>query len=311
LTATTSTTAASSRHDPSSCTCLVASGGVADGDGVGLDHARGAGAVGALFVPSASAPKATEPGACASPRAHRPGCTPGVQPTMSSGTGRRGRGLWRRSRAASRCQSAGTICATGDRVVPKAADPNRDCVVQKGAAALTPRQDQPPPSMWPRSQRRRRSPSGCSGCPGGASVGCFTHVVGVLGSANQGIATPAPPLATWRDPPHITASRTKPARLTRVPLTFNYTAHTTHSHHRLPLAARFHSRAPADMFLVPARSPRNIRPSRRPRRAARPLVRPTSFMRTTMPWSPPAKALSTMSRLRCAQSLHECGQKGR
>jgi hypothetical protein len=105
--------------------------------------------------------------------------------------------------------------------------------------------------------------------------------------------------------PHITASCTKPARPTRVPLTFIYTAHTTHSHHRLPLAARIHSRAPADMFLVPARSPRKTRLSRRPRRSVRPLVRPTSFMRTTTPRSLPAKALSTMSRLRCAQSLHE------
>ena len=32
-------------------------------------------------------------------------------------------------------------------------------------------------------------------------------------------------------------------------------------------------------------------------------------MRTTTPRSPPAKALRMMSRLRCAQSLHECGQK--
>ena len=55
---------------------------------------------------------------------------------------------------------------------------------------------------------------------------------------------------------------------------------------------------------MPARSPRKTRPSRRPPRSARPLVRPTSFMRTTMPRPPPAKAPRTMSRLRCAQSLH-------
>jgi hypothetical protein len=104
---------------------------------------------------------------------------------------------------------------------------------------------------------------------------------------------------------HITASRT------RVALTCIYTAHTMHSRHRLPLAARFHSNAhaPADTFLVPARSPRKTRPSRRHPRLVRPMVRPTSIMRTTAPRSPPAKALRTMSRLRCAQSLHECGQK--
>ena len=114
---------------------------------------------------------------------------------------------------------------------------------------------------------------------------------------------------------HTSASRhgsaTSPPTLTRVALTCIYTARTTHSRHRLPLAARFHSnaRAPADTFLVPARSPRKTRPSRRPPRSARPLVRPTSFMRTTTPRSPPAKALRTMSLLRCAQSLHACGQK--
>ena len=111
---------------------------------------------------------------------------------------------------------------------------------------------------------------------------------------------------------HGSTTSPPPARrqptLTRVALTCIYTARTTHSRHRLPLAARFHSnaRAPADTFLVPARSPRKTRPSRRPPRSARPLVRPTSFMRTTTPRPPPAKALRMMSRLRCAQSLHEC-----
>ena len=77
--------------------------------------------------------------------------------------------------------------------------------------------------------------------------------------------------------------------------------HLHRTHHALTsppaLAARMPSkaRAPADTFLVPARSPRK--------------TRPTSFMRTTTPRSPPAKAPRTMSRLRCAQSLHECGQK--
>ena len=107
-----------------------------------------------------------------------------------------------------------------------------------------------------------------------------------------------------RHPPsaHITMDAPRRTRMrARVALTCIYTAHTTHSRHRLPLAARFHSnaRAPADTFLVPARSPRKTRPSRRPPRSARPLVRPTSFMRTTTP----AKAPPMMNRLRCAQAL--------
>ena len=112
---------------------------------------------------------------------------------------------------------------------------------------------------------------------------------------------------------HITASRTTPAH--------THPRSSTHIHlHRTQLTltsppatlpARFHSaaRAPADTLLVPARSPRKTRPSRRPPRSARPLVRPTSFMRTTTPRSPPAKALRAMSRLRCAQSLHDYGRK--
>ena len=149
-----------------------------------------------------------------------------------------------------------------------------------------------------RSPRRRRRPR-------------FTHVVGVHGSANHGVASPAPPLATAQ-PHHRLPNDASP---TRVPLTCIYTAHTSHSRHRLPLAARIHSTStptpvPADTFLVPARSPRKTRPSRRPPRSARPLDRPTSFMRTTTPQSPPAKALSMMSRLRCAQSQHECEPGG-
>ena len=122
-----------------------------------------------------------------------------------------------------------------------------------------------------------------------------------LSLASRHGSTTSPPLA-----------RRQPT-LTRVALTCIYTAHTSHSRHRLPLAARFHStaRAPAHTFLVPARSPRKTRPSRRPPRSARPLVRPTSFMRTTMPRPPPAKALRKMSRLRCAQSLHTNASQAR
>jgi hypothetical protein len=112
---------------------------------------------------------------------------------------------------------------------------------------------------------------------------------------------------------HITASRTTTAH-THPCSTRLHLHRTNHALTSPPatLAARFHStaRAPADTFLVPARSPRKTRPSRRPPRSARPLVRPTSFMRTTPPRSPPAKALRTMSRLRCAQSLHECTNAG-
>jgi hypothetical protein len=113
--------------------------------------------------------------------------------------------------------------------------------------------------------------------PSGTAGAAFAHA----GAASRHGSTTSPPLA-----------RRQPT-LTRVALTCIYTARTTHSRHRLPLAARFHStaRAPAHTFLVPARSPRKTRPSRRPPRSARPLVRPTSFMRTTTPRPPPAKAL--------------------
>ena len=144
--------------------------------------------------------------------------------------------------------------------------------------------------MWPRSQRRRRSPSGCNGCLGGAGVPVPHMSLGCMV-----VRTMALPRRR-RLSPRVHHTSPPPARrqptLTRVALTCIYTAHTTHSCHRLPLAARFHSnaRAPADTFLVPARSPRKTRPSRRPPRSARPLDRPTSFMRTTTPRSLPAKA---------------------
>ena len=123
-------------------------------------------------------------------------------------------------------------------------------------------------------------------------------------------STPAPPLAAG--PPH-TASRTTPAHTH--PCSTHLHLHRTHDALTSPPATRsphpiHRARAPADTFLVPARSPRKTRPSRRPPRSARPLVRPTSFMRTTTPRSPPAKALRAMSRLRCAQSLH-CTNAGK
>ena len=155
----------------------------------------------------------------------------------------------------------------------------------KGRRRQHARQDQPQPSMWLSSQRRRRSPSGCSGRLGGADVP-VSHVP----SGCMAVRIMALPRRRRLSPRvhHITTTSPPPARRqpthTRIELTCILTAHTTHSRHRLPHAARFHSnaRAPADTFLVPARSPRKTRPSRHPPRSARPLVRPTSFMRTTV-----------------------------
>ena len=149
-----------------------------------------------LIVTSVAAFIATEPGAYSSSR-----LPPGVLPTISC------RGFWRRSRADKRCRSAGAICESRDHVVPKAADPPWDRVptriassqTRPAAAFFTPRQDQPPPSMWPQSQRRRRSPSSCSGRLAGAgipvshmSLGCTER------SASQGVATPASHLMAVR-----------------------------------------------------------------------------------------------------------------
>ena len=161
------------------------------------------------------------------------------------------------------------------------------------------------PSGAPTATKPGACSSPCPGCTPGVlpamSSGTAGAAVAHAGATSRHGSTTSPPLA-----------RRQPT-LTRVAaLTFIYTAHNSHSRHRLTLADRFHStaRAPADTFLVPARSPRKTRPSRRPPRSARPLVRPTSFMRTTTPRSPPAKALRAMSRLRCAQSLH-CTNAGK
>ena len=127
------------------CTCLDGSGDVADGDGVGYNHARGAGAV------SAARRRADQPRRAHGHRARRvliaapPGCTPGV-------------------------------CC-------------RQCLRARPARPLP---------------------------------------------------TPAPPLATG--PPHHRLSQ---PTLTRVALTCIYTACTTHSRHRLTLAARFHRPCPS------------------------------------------------------------------
>jgi hypothetical protein len=112
------------------------------------------------------------------------------------------------------------------------------------------------------------------------------------GAASRHGSTTSPPLA-----------RRQPT-LTCVALACIYTHHTLTSPLATPSPLPLHRPCPADTFFVPARSPRTTRPSRRPRRSARPLVRPTSFMRTTTPRSLPARAQRTMSRLRCAQSLH-------
>jgi hypothetical protein len=189
-------------------------------------------------------------------------------------------------------------------------------------------------AAWP----RRREACACEACeaclPGAVvleaaapSAHCSTRsltiksgpvdsvlVIGAMTAtaSTTAASTPAPPLATG--PPHHRLSHDdSPLTLTRVALACIYTAHTTSPLTSPPATrtARFHStaRAPAHTFLVPARSPRKTRPARRPPRSARPLVRPTSFMRTTTPRPPPAKAPHTMSRLRCAQTLHKSGHK--
>ena len=189
----------------------------------------------ALIVPSAVAPTATEPGACSSPRLPPCWCTPGAVDYVL-GHGRCGCGFWRRSRAAdSRCRSAGEICATGDRVVPWAADPSWDCdptriASSKGRRRQHARQDQPPPSMWLSSQRRRRSPSGCSGRLGGGGVP-VSHV----SAGCMAVRTMALPRRRRLSPRvhHITTTSPPPARRqpthTRVELTCIFTAHTTHT----------------------------------------------------------------------------------
>ena len=190
--------------------------------------------------------------------------------------------------------------------------------VRMAGAAFTPRQDQPPPSVWPGSQRRRRSPSGCSGRLGGTGVPSEApaspfHTCRwgawqcepwrcLSGAASRNGSTTSPPPARRQPDPCTTH-----LHLHRSHLTLTSPPATRSPH---PLYIHSNARASADTFLVPARSPRKTRPSRRPPRAARPLDRPTSFMRTTTPRSPPAKALSMMSRLRCAQSQHECEPGG-
>jgi len=180
-----------------------------------------------LIVTSVAAFIATEPGAYSSSR-----LTPGVLPTISC------RGFWRRSRADKRCRSAGAICESRDRVVPDKTDRRRLHAQTRPASTEHVAPISKAPAITERLQwspRRRWHPR-------------FTHVVWVHGSANHGVATPAPPLAT-------APARRQPA-LTRVALTSIETAHITHSRHRLPLAARIHSntRAPADTFLLPART---------------------------------------------------------
>ena len=105
-----------------------------------------------LIVPSVGAHAATEPGECSSP-APPPR---GVLPTMSSDLGLRGRGFWRCSRAAdSRCWSASAICATGDRVVPKAADPTWDRDPIRIPIRIVSSKRPPPPSRPDKTSLRR------------------------------------------------------------------------------------------------------------------------------------------------------------
>ena len=122
--------------------------------------------------------------------------------------------------------------------------------VRMAGAAFTPRQDQPPPSVWPGSQRRRRSPSGCSGRLGGTGVPSEApaspfHTCRwgawqcepwrcLSGAASRNGSTTSPPPARRQPDPCTTHLHLHRSHLTLTP-------HTSHSRHRLPLAARIHS----------------------------------------------------------------------
>ena len=189
-----------------------------------------------------------------------------------------GSAAWPRRREACACEA----CEPG-AVVLEAAAPSAHC------STHSPSRTAPSTPSWSSATHDRHSKHH-RGLHAGAA---FRH--GSITSIHHITATRTPPVHTHPCSTHLHLHRTHHA-LTSPPAT-----RSPHPIHR--------ARAPADTFLVPARSPRKTRPSRRSPRSARPLDRPTSFMRTTTPWSSPAKALCTMSRLRCAQSLHKCGQK--
>ena len=193
-----------------------------------------------LIVPSVGAHAATEPGECSSP-APPPW---GVLPTMSSDSAcaavASGDAQEQRTHAAgAQARSAQPGIASSQRPLillgiatqlgsqlgscpPKG--PRRPHAQTRPASAEHVAQISKAPAITERLQRlprRRRRPRS-------------THVVGVHGSADHGIATPAPPLATG--PPHITASRTTPAHTH--PCSTHLHLHRTHHALLSPSATR-------------------------------------------------------------------------
>ena len=150
-----------------------------------------------LIVTSVAAFIATEPGAYSSSRLPRVCCR--QYRAVASG------GAQERTNAAgARVRSARAGIASSQ--------------TRPTAAAFTPRQDQPPPSMWPRSQRRRRSPSGCSGRLAGAGIPVSHMSLGCM--AVRAKALPLRRRISWQCEPwrcHAGAAsrhgpRTTPAR---------------------------------------------------------------------------------------------------
>ena len=177
----------------------------------------------ALIVPSAVAPTATEPGACSSPRLP----TPGVLSTMSSGTA--GAAVASGDAQELRTHAAGAQARSARPGIASSHGPTIQLGSRrpKGRRRQHARQDQPPPSMWLSSQRRRRSPSGCSGRLGGAGVP-VSHV----SAGCMAVRTMALPRRRRLSPRvhHITTTSPPPARRqpthTRTELTCILTAHT-------------------------------------------------------------------------------------
>ena len=189
-----------------------------------------------LIVPSVGAHAATEPGECSSP-APPPGVYCRQCPrTSACAAVASGDAQEQRTHAAgAQARSAQPGIASSQRPLillgiatqlgsrpPKGH--RRPHAQTRPASAEHVAQISKAPAITERLQRlprRRRRPRS-------------THVVGVHGSADHGIATPAPPLATG--PPHITASRTTPAHTH--PCSTHLHLHRTHHALLSPSATR-------------------------------------------------------------------------
>ena len=159
-----------------------------------------------------------------------PRCTPGVLSTMSSGTA--GAAVASGDAQELRTHAAGAQARSARPGIASSHGPTIQLGSRrpKGRRRQHARQDQPQPSMWLSSQRRRRSPSGCSGRLGGADVP-VSHVP----SGCMAVRIMALPRRRRLSPRvhHITTTSPPPARRqpthTRVELTCIFTAHTTHT----------------------------------------------------------------------------------